>query len=66
MFLKKFDLARTLIITEEPAINLSLSSRNVPYVKLLKADGLNVFDILKYQNIIMTKGAVQLVEGALQ
>lgn len=66
LFMKKFDLERSLIITEEPATNLLLSSRNVPYVKLLKADGLNVFDILKYQNIIMTEGAVRLVEGALQ
>jgi large subunit ribosomal protein L4 len=65
-FLKTFDLDRSLIITEEPSVNLFLSSRNVPYVKLLKADGLNVYDVLKYKNIVMTKGAVRLVEGALQ
>jgi large subunit ribosomal protein L4 len=65
-FMKKFDLERSLIITEVPSTNLLLSSRNVPYVKLLKTDGLNVFDVLKYQNIIMTEGAVRLVEGALQ
>lgn len=65
-FMKRFELERLLVVTEEPSTNLLLSSRNVPYVKLLKADGLNVFDILKYQNIVMTKGAVQLVEGALQ
>lgn len=66
IFLKRFDLERSLIITEEPSTNLYLSSRNVPYVKLLKADSLNVFDVLKYKNIILTKGAVPLVEGALQ
>lgn len=65
-FMKKFELNRSLIITGEPSLQLQLSSRNVPYVKLLKADGLNVFDILKYQNIVMTQDAVQLVEGALQ
>lgn len=65
-FLKRFDLDRSLIITEEPSTNLYLSSRNVPYVKLLKADSLNVYDVLKYRNIILTKGAVPLVEGALQ
>lgn len=64
-FLKKFDLERSLIITEEQATNLYLSSRNVPYVKMLKADALNVYDVLKYRNIIMTRGAVSLVEGAL-
>lgn len=65
-FMKKFELNRSLIITGEPSLQLQLSSRNVPYVKLLKADSLNVFDILKYQNIVMTQDAVQLVEGALQ
>lgn len=65
-FMKKFELTRSLIITGEPSVQLQLSSRNVPYVKLLKADGLNVFDILKYQNIVMTQDAVRLVEGALQ
>ena len=65
-FMKKFDLERSLIITEDPSTNLSLSARNVPYVKLLKADGLNVYDVLKYKNIVMTQGAVRLVEGALQ
>lgn len=65
-FMKKFDLERSLIITEEPSTNLLLSSRNVPYVKLLKADGLNVYDMLKYQHIFMTENAVRLVEGALQ
>ncbi len=65
-FMKKFELNRSLIITEDSATSLYLSSRNVPYVKMLKADGLNVYDILKYHNIIMTEGAVRLVEGVLQ
>ncbi len=65
-FMKRFDLERSLIITDEPSKNLSLSARNVPYVKLLKADGLNVHDVLKYRNIVMTQSAVKLVEGALQ
>lgn len=65
-FMKKFELDRSLIITEEPSTSLYLSARNVPYVKLLKADGLNVYDVLKYKNIVMTQEAVRLVEGALQ
>jgi large subunit ribosomal protein L4 len=64
--MKKFDLERSLIITDEPSANLQLSSRNVPYVKLLKADGLNIFDMLKYKHLVLTESAVRLVEGALQ
>lgn len=65
-FMKKFDLERSLFITEDPSTNLQLSSRNVPYVKLLKADGLNIYDMLKYRHIVLTESAVRLVEGALQ
>lgn len=65
-FMSKFNLERSLIITEEHSKNLYLSSRNIPYVKMIKADGLNVYDMLKYRHIVLTEGAVRLVEGALQ
>ncbi|GCF84443.1 50S ribosomal protein L4 [Geobacter sp. SVR] len=65
-FLKRFDIERSLIITDNFSNNLQLSCRNVPHVKLLKYDALNIHDMLKYKNIIITQGAVQSVEGALQ
>lgn len=64
-FMKRFELDRSLIITDNLSNNLHLSCRNVPHVKLLKFDALNIHDILKYKNIIITQGAVQSVEGAL-
>jgi large subunit ribosomal protein L4 len=65
-FMKRFELERSLIITDNFSNNLHLSARNVPHVKLLKHDALNIHDMLKYKNIIITQGAVQSVEGALQ
>ena len=65
-FMKRFEIERTLIITDNFSNNLHLSSRNVPHVKLLKHDALNIHDMLKYKNIIFTQSAVQSVEGALQ
>lgn len=65
-FMKKFDLERALIVAVDPSQNLLLSARNVPYVKLLKAESLNVYDILKYRNLIFTENSVRLVEGVLQ
>ncbi|OGU00300.1 MAG: 50S ribosomal protein L4 [Geobacteraceae bacterium GWC2_48_7] len=65
-FMNLFELDRTLIVTDDYANNLVLSSRNVPHVKMLKHDALNIHDMLKYKNIIFTQGAVQSVEGALQ
>lgn len=65
-FMNRIGLDRSLIITDDFSNNLQLSSRNVPHVKLLKYDALNIHDMLKYKNIIITQGAVQSVEGALQ
>ncbi|HIJ95188.1 MAG TPA: 50S ribosomal protein L4 [Desulfuromonadales bacterium] len=65
-FTKRFDLDRSLIVTDEFNNNLYLSARNVPYVKMIKHDALNVHDMLKYKNIIFTQGSVQSAEGALQ
>ncbi|ANA41104.1 50S ribosomal protein L4 [Geobacter anodireducens] len=64
--LKAFDLAKTLVVVDEPNSNLELSARNVKDVKVLKAEHLNVFDIVKYNNIIVTQSAVRTIEGVLQ
>jgi large subunit ribosomal protein L4 len=64
--LNGFNVDRTLVVVEASNRNLELSARNVKDVKLLKPEGLNVFDIMKYRNIIFTQDAVRKVEGALQ
>lgn len=63
--LNKFDLAKTLLVIESENKNLELSARNIKNVKILKADALNIFDVMKYQYIMMTQNAVKKVEGAL-
>lgn len=65
-FMKRFELERSLIVTDDFNNKLFLSARNVPHVKMLKHDALNVHDMLKYKHIIFTKGSVQSAEGALQ
>ena len=40
------------------------SSRNLPDVTLLPAQGLNVYDVLRHETLIMTRGALALVEEA--
>jgi len=63
--LNKFELAKTLLVIEAENKNLELSARNIKNVKVLKADALNIFDVMKYQYIMMTQDAVKKVEGAL-
>ncbi|MBN1573424.1 MAG: 50S ribosomal protein L4 [Deltaproteobacteria bacterium] len=56
---------QTLIVVPERDRNLDLSSRNIKEVKVLPVKGLNVFDVLKYDNIVVTRPAVELIEKAL-
>jgi large subunit ribosomal protein L4 len=58
-------LDNVLIITAEPNENLERSSRNIPAVKVLRSDGLNVYDILKHRTLVLTEPAVKSIEGRL-
>ena len=59
-------VGRALIITERVQRDdaTSMSCRNLPYLTLLPTQGLNVYDILRHDVLIMTKNAVSVVEEA--
>ncbi len=59
-------LKSALIVTDEKNENLELSSRNVRGVKVLRREGLNVYDILKYRTLVLLEPAVKNIEGRLQ
>ena len=64
-FMKKFKVEKCLIVVDDINENLLKSSRNIKNVKVLKNDGINVYDLLKYKNLIMTKSSVDKVQEAL-
>ncbi|BDV44265.1 50S ribosomal protein L4 [Geotalea uraniireducens] len=64
--MKAFEVDKTLVVLDSPNANLELSARNVKHVKVVKADQLSVYDIVRYNNIILTEAAVRTVEGVLQ
>jgi len=43
----------------------ALSARNLPRVSLLPADGLNVYDILRLDTLVVTKSAIKAIEERL-
>jgi large subunit ribosomal protein L4 len=63
--LNAFELKKALVVAE-PGRNLELSARNVRDVKLLKPESINIFDLMKFQNLMLTQDAVRKMEGALQ
>lgn len=63
--LKNFDVNNVLIVTDKPDENLEKSSRNVRNVKLLRAEGLNVYDVLTHEYLLFVGPALGIVEEAL-
>ena len=63
--LDAFEVRKTLVIADAGK-NLELSARNVRDVKLLKPEALNIFDLMKFQSLMLTQDAVRKMEGALQ
>ncbi|ANF98384.1 50S ribosomal protein L4 [Paenibacillus bovis] len=53
---------KALIVASEYDNNVALSARNIPGVKFVAADGVNVLDVLVHDKLILTKEAVQKVE----
>jgi len=64
--LNTLNLNSALIVTDKNNENLELSSRNIRNVKVLRSEGLNVYDILKYQTLVLLEPAVKNIEGRLQ
>lgn len=60
--MKTLSLDNALIIIGDADEALELSSRNIPQVKVLRAVGLNVYDILRYRKLVVTKGALPSIE----
>ncbi|MFO7171085.1 MAG: 50S ribosomal protein L4 [Chloroflexota bacterium] len=56
---------KTLIVVDRKDENLQRSANNLPRVKTLLANYLNVRDLLSYDNVLMVKAAVDVVEGYL-
>jgi large subunit ribosomal protein L4 len=59
------NLASTLIVTEQKNDALERSSRNVPYVKVLRSEGLNTYDILKYRTLLLLESSIKTIERRL-
>ena len=61
--LKKFQVENVLIVTDEKNPLLERSARNIPGLQVLRHIGLNVYDILNHEHLILLKPAVQRIQG---
>ncbi|MEA3486061.1 MAG: 50S ribosomal protein L4 [Thermodesulfobacteriota bacterium] len=63
--LDRFELGKALFVLDEKNIILEKSSRNIQDVKMVRSEGINVYDLLKYDNLVLLEPSVKKIEGAL-
>ncbi len=53
---------KALVVTKDKDEKVILSARNIPTVKTTMTNAINVYDILKYDSLVITKDAVAAIE----
>lgn len=61
----RFGLKKALFVLDRSNPVLEKSSRNIRGVKLIKAEGINVYDLLDYDHVVFLEPSVKMIEGAL-
>jgi large subunit ribosomal protein L4 len=64
--LNRFELSNALIVDDRTNENLKKSAKNLKKFKFLSTEGLNVYDLLKFDVLVVTKSSVAQIEGALK
>jgi large subunit ribosomal protein L4 len=60
----KLGLSSALIISgAEVEVNFGLAARNLPYIDVLPVQGINVYDILRREKLVLTRAAVDALEA---
>ena len=63
--LKALGQKNVLFVTDGKNEPFELSARNIPGVKVFRCEGLNVYDVLKYQHLVLQESALAVIEGRL-
>ena len=65
LMMKQFKVESAVIITLGRNEDLERAARNLPLVKVLRTEGVNVYDLLRYDRLILTQEAVQALNERL-
>lgn len=61
----RFGLSKVLFVIDGSQPVLEKSSRNIKEVKMVRSEGINVYDLLKYDHVVLLEPSVKKIEGAL-
>ncbi len=62
---KRFEWGKVLFVLDKSYPVLEKSSRNLKNVKMMRSEGINVYDLLKYEHVVLLEPSVKLIEGTL-
>ena len=62
--LKRFQVEDALIVTDRKHPYLERSAKNIPGIRVLRYESLNVYDILDHEHLILLSPVVQRIQGA--
>ena len=60
--MNNLNVNKALVVLNEMDVNVIASAKNIPTVKTTQTNELNVFDVLKYDTVVVTKAAVATIE----
>jgi large subunit ribosomal protein L4 len=60
-----FSLKKALFVLDDTNEILLKSSRNIKNVKMIRSEGINVYDILNHEHLILLEPSIKKIEGAL-
>ena len=60
--LDNLNAEKALVVLNDMDANVIASAKNIPTVKTTQTNELNVFDVLKYNTVVVTKDAVATIE----
>jgi len=61
----RFDIISALIVVEEVTEDLEKASSNLTWVKVVEPDRVNIYDVLAFEKLIVSRKALDVLEGAL-
>ena len=62
---KTLSLTKPLFVIGMKDETIEKSARNIPHLKVLRVEGLNVYDIIKHEQLVMTLDALRKIEEVL-
>ncbi len=63
--LKGLNALNSLVVISDKDERIEKSARNIPFIKVIRSEGLNVYDILRFKTLLFTESSLEKVEDNL-